>query len=114
VAVTHGGPASWKVVTHAASSQVLRLRITNLPGWHATIDGRPLAVTPYAGVMLQARIPAGTHTVELHYWPDTFTDGLVLAGASSLALGVALIVGRARRGRSRARPGRHSRTSTAP
>jgi hypothetical protein len=113
VAVTRPGPASWKVVTHAASPQVLRLRITDLPGWHATIDGRPLALSPFAGVMLQARIPAGTHTVELHYWPDDFTDGLVLAGASVVGLGVALFVGRSRRGRSRPRRGRHSRTSTS-
>ena len=100
VAVSHPGPASWKVVTHAATRGVLRLRLTDLPGWHASIDGHPLALAAFSGVMLQARVPAGTHTIELHYWPDTFTDGLVLAAASVLGLCAVPIVGRVRRRRS--------------
>ena len=112
VAVTRPGPASWKLVTHASSRQVLRLHLTDLPGWHATIDGRPLALLPLSSVMFQARIPAGTHTVELHYWPDTFSAGLALAAASALGLGGALVVARARRGRSPRSRGRHARKPT--
>ena len=69
--------------------QVLRLRLTDEPGWHATIDGRPLALVPYAGVMLQARNPPGNHIVELHYWPETFTAGLILAAGCVLVLMIA-------------------------
>jgi uncharacterized membrane protein YfhO len=29
--------------------------------------------------MLEARIPAGVHTVEVSYWPERFTVGIVLA-----------------------------------
>jgi Bacterial membrane protein YfhO len=100
VAVAHPGPASWKLVTHSTTSAVLRLRLTDLPGWHATIDGRPLALTGFSGIMLQARIPAGTHSIELHYWPDRFTEGLVLAAAGVLGLCAVPIVGRFRRRRS--------------
>jgi len=112
VAVAHPGPASWKLVTTASSRQVLRLHLTDLPGWHATIDGRPLALLPLSSVMFQARIPAGTHTVELHYWPDSFTVGLVLAAASALGLCGTLLVGWARRGRSPRARGLHARKPT--
>jgi hypothetical protein len=97
VAVTYPGPASWKLVTHSTRPAVLRLRLTDLPGWHATIDGRPLGLLPFTGVMLQARIPPGTHTIELHYWPGSFTAGIVLAALSVLALCVVPLVARMRR-----------------
>ena len=36
--------------------------------------------------MLQARIPAGDHTIVLHYWPETLTYGIVLALGSAAFL----------------------------
>jgi hypothetical protein len=96
VAVTHGSAASWKIMTDADRAQVLRLRLTDVPGWHATVDGKPVALEPFAGVMLQLKVPAGSHSVELHYWPATFTVGLVLAGLALAGLLAVLIVGRRR------------------
>ncbi len=103
VPVTSHDPASLKVVTHGAGTQVLQLRITAVPGWHATIDGRPLALQRFGGVMLQARIPPGRHVVELGYWPVAFTVGIVLAVLSATCLGVALLSGWVRRRRRGAR-----------
>ena len=80
VVVSHPSPSSLRITLSARSQQVLRLRLTDEPGWHATIDGRPLALEPYAGVMLQARIPAGSHVIALSYWPTLFTVGLLMAG----------------------------------
>ncbi len=99
IPVTHPDPASWNVETSSATAAVLRLRLTDLPGWHATIDNHPLALRRFSGVMLQARVPPGRHTVVLTYWPTTFTIGMVLAGCSAAGLVTALIVGR--RGRRR-------------
>ncbi len=99
ISVTYPDPASWKLVTSATTPQVLRLRLTDLPGWHATIDNRPLALRRFSGVMLQAPIPPGRHTVILTYWPTTFTVGIVVAGGSAAGLVVALIVGGTRRRR---------------
>ncbi len=97
--VAHPDPASWALTTTAPGPRVLRLRLTDVPGWHATIDGHPLALSPFAGVMFQARIPPGHHHIELHYWPDTFSEGLVLAGAAVAGLLVAPIIVEVRRRR---------------
>ncbi len=101
VSVAHDDPASWKIVTDTDEAQVLRLRLTNVPGWHATIDGQPVPLVPFAGVMLQMKVPAGHHTVALYYWPATFTAGLVLAGCAALGLVAAFSVALVRRRRKR-------------
>ncbi len=92
VAVTHPSPSSWRIVTGGPGEQVLRLGLTDLPGWRATIDGHPLQVTRYAGVMLQARIPAGHHVIELHYWPSLFTVGLIAAAGCAVLLITASVI----------------------
>jgi hypothetical protein len=97
VPVVHPTPASWRIITNAKSDQILRLRLTGVPGWHATIDGRPLALTPYADVMLQAKIPPGRHTVELNYWPNRFNDGLIVAALAVLGLVLAFVYERRHR-----------------
>jgi hypothetical protein len=93
-------PATWEVSTGAAVPSVLRVRLSAVPGWHATVDGRPVALSPYAGVMLQLRVPAGHHRVVLTYAPAAFILGLYLAGLSVVALmavGVGALVMRRRR-----------------
>jgi len=97
--VAYPAPTTWKVETGGASNQVLRLHLTDSPGWRATIDGRPLRLSSYGGMMLQARVPPGRHVVELQYRPGAFTAGVALAGASVLALVAALVIGRVRRRR---------------
>ena len=102
VTTTQPNPTTWVVRGSASSPQVLRLRLTNVPGWHATLDGRPLALRPFAAVMIQADLPAGRHTVVLHYWPTAFTVGIALAVLSAVGLVIALVIERTRRqGRSR-------------
>jgi hypothetical protein len=108
VSVEHPDATSWKLVVHAQEPQVLRLRLTNVPGWHATLDGRPLALTAFSGVMLQARVPAGNYTIDLTYWPDTFTDGIVLATVGVVGLLVVMFVERMRQ------RGPRTRARTAP
>ena len=97
IAVTNPSPSSMELETHSAKPAVLRLRLTNIPGWHASIDGKPLSLETFSGVMLQAQIPGGRHKIQLHYWPDTFNVGLILAGCSAAALAAALLVEQKRR-----------------
>ena len=85
--VTHPDDASWRVVTEAAGPRLLRLRLTALPGWQATVDGRPLHLRKWAyGSMLEARLSAGHHVVSLHYRPALFSAGLVVAALALLSM----------------------------
>lgn len=95
-------PSSWRVVVTAPAPARLTLSVTAVPGWHASIDGRPLALQVSGGIWLTARVPAGRHTVTLSYWPAAFTAGLALAGAAAVALaGGGIVVARRRRHRRR-------------
>lgn len=93
IAVTYPNDRSWELHTRASTDEVLRLRLTDLPGWHASIDGKPLPLVRFNRVMLQARIPAGAHTIELHYWPEAFSAGLVIGAITAVVLAAALIFG---------------------
>jgi len=99
VAVTHPIPSVWRVTTSAATEQVLRLHLTDEPGWHATSDGHPLPLLPFSGVMIQARIPPGRHIVTVTYWPTTFSVGLVLAALAVVGLAGGAVVAATRRRR---------------
>ena len=99
-AVRHPSPSVWRITTGSAVSAVLRLHLTDVPGWSATIDGRPLALESYAQVMLQAELPPGRHVIVVTYWPDSFTWGLVLAALAAVGLVVWLVVDVARRRRA--------------
>ena len=99
VPVTHPNPAAWDITTRSAVPQVLRLRLTDLPGWHASIDGRPVPMRRFAGVMLQVDVPPGSHTIRLRYWPSSFTVGIVLAAGAVVCLLGALSVEPLRRRR---------------
>ena len=68
-------------------------------GLACRVDGQPLALRPFNQVMVQADIPPGIHTVELHYSPETFSVGIVLALVSVLCLVAAPIIGHTRRRR---------------
>ncbi len=100
VPVAHPSPAVWRLSTSADTEQILRLHLTDSPGWHATIDGHPLPLETFAGLMIEARIPPGRHVVTVTYWPSTFTFGLVVAAIAVIGLGAATVVAGSRRRRS--------------
>jgi Bacterial membrane protein YfhO len=112
VPVTHPNPASWALNTDTVGPSVLRLRLIDVPGWHATIDGRAVPLRRFAGVMIEMDVPPGRHTIELHYWPATFTAGIIIALCALIGLATAWLVGRVRRRRTAAAPGSSSRPAT--
>jgi hypothetical protein len=112
VPVTHPDPASWRMVVTSPATRLLRVHLTAVAGWRATLDGHPLALRTWGDqTMLEARIPAGRHVVELRYWPVLFTTGLVVGAITVFVLVVALALSAAwarrasRRGRARAGQG---------
>lgn len=102
VRVRHPDPATWRMTTNSNRPSTLRARITNVDGWHASVDGHEVPLTTYADLMLQAKVPAGRHEVTLTYWPDSFRLGIVLALTSVVGLITALVVSRRRSRRVRA------------
>ncbi len=101
VTVDDPNPTRWSVTTDTRTPAVLRLHLTAVPGWHASIDGRPLELQTVSGVMFQARIPPGRHVITLQYWPASFTTGLILAAATfvvfAFVLGRELLITRRRK-----------------
>jgi hypothetical protein len=55
-------------------------------GWHATVDGHSTPVLRTNGLVLGIYVPAGRHTVHLHYSPPGLHEGAWLAFISLLAL----------------------------
>jgi hypothetical protein len=70
-------------------------------GWTARIDGEPAELVPVDGALQGVFVPAGRHTVELSYMPDTFVLGAAVSAPALLAAVLASAVP----WRRRARPG---------
>lgn len=86
VAIDQHDNGDWTMVVSGSSPQMLRLRLTAVPGWRATIDGRPLTLTTWADhTMLEAVVPPGRHVVELSYWPRLFSAGILIALGTAAA-----------------------------
>lgn len=77
---------TYRFRVRSASATKMDVRLTDVPGWHATVDGHPIPVRPWRDVMLQLAVPAGSHAVVLTYWPRTFSDGLAVAGLTVLCI----------------------------
>lgn len=103
VSASHPGDASYRLRLAVDSPATLFLRITDVPGWRASADGRSLVVKSYDG-MLAVQVPAGTTSLDLRYWPARLTIGFVAALVALVALvgcAAAEIVLRRRGSRSR-------------
>ena len=103
VPVAYPNPSTWTMTTDSPGRVALRLRLTDVPGWHATVDGHPLALTGYNGIMQEADLPPGRHVVTVTYWPGTITLGLIVAACSLFGLLALGLVGRRRRASLRQR-----------
>jgi hypothetical protein len=84
--VEHPVTSSWSFTIDAAAPSQLVLRVTDYPGWHATIDGRALPLSLYKGVMMKAPVPAGRYLVHVWYMPKRLVIGTWLALAALAAL----------------------------
>jgi membrane protein YfhO len=61
------------------------------PGWRARLNGRPVDVEPFRGVLLGVPVGAGPGRVELRYHPEGFVPGMMLSalGLAAVAAGAA-------------------------
>lgn len=105
---------TWHVAVHARRRSLLVLRVTSLPGWRATIDGKPLQLRTFGTVMLAAVVPAGRHVITLRYSPRLWSVGLLIAAATASALLAALVAEAFRRRRAPRREPRHAPRTFRP
>ena len=92
VALEWTSPSTPMVAFDARRPSVLRLHLQRVPGWTATIDGRPLVLRPYSIAMLQADVPTGHHVVRLVYRPTAFVLGSAIALCTVLVMMVVSLV----------------------
>ena len=55
---------------------------TSIPyekGWTAVVDGSEVEIEPVGGSLLAFRLPEGTHSIKLSYYPDGFMPGCILS-----------------------------------
>ena len=64
-------------------------------GWQVTIDGQPAPLARANYVLRALHIPAGQHTVEMRFDPQSLhvTEGVAYAGLSLLAVGALAAIG---------------------
>jgi hypothetical protein len=77
---------TWRVQVRAAARSKLIFRLTAVPGWHATMDGKPLTLHRVDTVLLEAVVPPGRHVVVLQYWPALFSAGLLACAVTAALL----------------------------
>lgn len=83
---------AWDLQIAAAEPTTLTLYLLYYPRWNATVDGRPVALTPQAATgYAQLAVPAGVHHVALRYgrtaaeWAGLAVSAATLAGLSAVA-----------------------------
>lgn len=60
---------------------------TSIPydkGWKVTVDGKPVETESIDGTLLYIHLPAGQHTITMHYTPTGFIPGFIISMASCL------------------------------
>lgn len=92
IPVTHPDTAEWKMVTNSTRASVLFVRETDMDGWTASVSGEPAVIHRWDSVMMEIRVPPGRHVVELSYWPERFSVGLVMAALTIFGLMVASVI----------------------
>ena len=74
--------------TSSASSEQLAVfsEIYYQPGWKATIDGQPASHFRANWTLRGMRIPAGKHTIEFEFYPDTYVVASHVSAYSSFLI----------------------------
>lgn len=96
VPIGYAGTGTITFAVDATGPSTLRIHVTDLPGWSATVDGHPLALHNFDDIMMAATVGPGHHQITLRYWPRAFTVGLVLAALALCVVVLGLLLERRR------------------
>jgi hypothetical protein len=98
--VSQPSPSHYVLHVHTTGPATLVIRVTNVPGWHATVDGHSVPIRSYGRLMMSITVPSGTHVVVLDYFPSRLRLGILMALAAVVFLaGFALVLAVSRRRR---------------
>lgn len=64
------------------------------PGWQATIDDKPADIARADYILRAMNIPAGNHTIEMHFDPQSLhvTEGIAYSALILLLIGAAIVI----------------------
>jgi len=92
VTVDSDGSDSITTSVHASGAGYLVVADSDQVGWVATVDGKPASLVPADQGLVAVAVPAGTHTVVLHYGLAAGRWGTVLSVAVAVVL-IAICIG---------------------
>jgi hypothetical protein len=88
--IVRSSPNSVAVQVRASAARYLVMTDTDFPGWHATIDGKPVPIERADYLFRAVAVPPGVHLVEWHYAPDSLAVGAIV---TAMALGGMVVCG---------------------
>jgi len=93
--ISHYAPGTIKVRLDgtAASGSALVVSENFFPGWRATVDGRPGAVTRANYNLMAVPLPEGAHEIELSFADPAYAKGKWITLIALLLAAVAAVVG---------------------
>ena len=82
------GEEAMKGMIDAGEGGTLFLTIPYDEGWTVTVDGKEAITRPVWKAFTGVELKAGTHTVELRYYPQGLHEGLLISGGALFVLAV--------------------------
>ena len=96
VGITSYEPNRMMLVAELRRASFVVLSEVFYPGWEAFVDGRPAPIIPGDLVLRAIPVPAGKHTIELHFRSKTLLWGLVVSLTSLIGAALFLLLTRDR------------------
>lgn len=85
---TMRGYSRFRLSYQSDTSRFLVISQMYVPGWKAYIDGNRMDVTETGGFLSGVSVPAGQHTVELRFEPDSWLWGRIVSALAVIGLSV--------------------------
>jgi hypothetical protein len=76
----------------APAETLIRIAVPFAPGWHAAVDGMPVAVLPVDYALSGVVVPVGQHQLTLQFRPQYFLMGAALSIAAIIGIVLFCIV----------------------
>lgn len=85
-------PAEITVDVAANTAGTVIIRDLNYPGWRATVDNQPVAISDYPPFFRAVPVPPGSHVITMIYRPKTVTVGLRTSIVTFVAFCIMLLL----------------------